>query len=149
MSLTLDLANELYPLTSNELFTLTIARSLLPESSGEGDGEGDGGMGNGDDAGEGGGRKVKKELWRGGDMGLGNDYDYVMYGKVGDWSVGLGFCGDDWSCGKAVWDVGSRPDADVGLGWDLSCCARRREVGYRFGLVQEGTIQFGVHWRQD
>lgn len=74
--LTLDIANELYPLASHETFTLAIARSLVPEEleAAQADGEdGDGGEGS---------RRVKRELWRSEDQGLAADYEYVMYGKV-------------------------------------------------------------------
>lgn len=74
MNLTLDIASELYPLQSGETFTLAIARSLIPEELDEVDG---------DDVGGGGGKRVKRELWRSGDQGLAGDYEYVMYGKVG------------------------------------------------------------------
>ncbi|WRT70229.1 uncharacterized protein IL334_007224 [Kwoniella shivajii] len=75
MALTLDLANELYPLQVGEVFTLAIARSLVPEElevnvDGEGSENGEGT------------KKIKRELWRSENMGLGEDYDYVMYGKV-------------------------------------------------------------------
>jgi len=78
MSLTLDIANELYPLTAQETFTLAVARSLIP-----GELETDGMDGDGDGQGEA-PRRVKRELWRSGDQGLAADYEYVMYGKVGD-----------------------------------------------------------------
>ncbi|WWD19630.1 hypothetical protein CI109_104092 [Kwoniella shandongensis] len=73
MSLTLDIANELYPLTVDETFTLALARSLIPEELE---------AANGDEDGEEGVKKIKKELWRSDDQGLAKDYDYVMYGKI-------------------------------------------------------------------
>ena len=76
MSLTLDIANELYPLQSAETFTLAVARSLLPEDL---DPDGDGIDGDGDGHAP---RRVKRELWRSEDQGLAADYEYVMYGKV-------------------------------------------------------------------
>ncbi|RSH91893.1 DNA-directed RNA polymerases I, II, and III subunit RPABC3 [Saitozyma podzolica] len=74
MQLTLDIANELYPLTSGETFTLALARSLSPEEelAANGDEEGS----------EAGGKRVKKEMWRSEDQGLAADYEYVMYGKI-------------------------------------------------------------------
>jgi hypothetical protein len=76
MQLTLDIANELYPLTSGETFTLALARSLSPEEelAANGDEEGS----------EAGGKRVKKEMWRSEDQGLAADYEYVMYGKVSE-----------------------------------------------------------------
>lgn len=76
--LTLDIANELYPLSANETFTLAVARSLVPEEleAAQADAE------DGDAEGEG-SRKVRRELWRSDDQGLAADYEYVMYGKVG------------------------------------------------------------------
>nr|XP_018260869.1 DNA-directed RNA polymerase I, II, and III subunit RPABC3 [Kwoniella dejecticola CBS 10117]OBR83027.1 DNA-directed RNA polymerase I, II, and III subunit RPABC3 [Kwoniella dejecticola CBS 10117] len=75
MSLTLDLANELYPLQEGEVFTLAIARTLVPEELvNENDDEG---SENGEKS-----KKIKRELWRSENMGLGEDYDYVMFGKV-------------------------------------------------------------------
>ncbi|KAK4685940.1 DNA-directed RNA polymerases I, II, and III subunit RPABC3, partial [Tremellales sp. Uapishka_1] len=76
MSLTLDIAVELYPLQAAEKFSLAIARSLVPEELSEAQ-NGDGESENGDGV-----KKIKRELWRGGDMGLAGDYDYVMHGKV-------------------------------------------------------------------
>nr|XP_019044157.1 DNA-directed RNA polymerase I, II, and III subunit RPABC3 [Kwoniella bestiolae CBS 10118]OCF23087.1 DNA-directed RNA polymerase I, II, and III subunit RPABC3 [Kwoniella bestiolae CBS 10118] len=76
MSLTLDLANELYPLDVGEVFTLAIARTLVPDelnTAEDEDEEGNDGQST---------RKIKRELWRSENMGLGEDYDYVMYGKV-------------------------------------------------------------------
>lgn len=78
MSLTLDIANELYPLEPSETFTLTLARSLVPselEALDSTDGD------EGEDGNE--VRRVKRELWRSNEQGLAEDYDYVMYGKVG------------------------------------------------------------------
>ncbi|KAK8853215.1 hypothetical protein IAR55_003917 [Kwoniella newhampshirensis] len=76
MALTLDIANELYPLAVREQFTLAIARSLIPEELENGDADG------ADGDGEGGVKKIKRELWRSDDQGLAKDYDYVMYGKI-------------------------------------------------------------------
>ncbi|ADV23973.1 DNA-directed RNA polymerase I, II, and III subunit RPABC3 [Cryptococcus gattii Ru294] len=78
MSLTLDIANELYPLEPSETFTLTLARSLVPselEALDNADGD------EGEDGNE--VRRVKRELWRSNEQGLAEDYDYVMYGKTG------------------------------------------------------------------
>ncbi|KGB76926.2 DNA-directed RNA polymerase I II and III subunit RPABC3 [Cryptococcus deuterogattii R265] len=77
MSLTLDIANELYPLEPSETFTLTLARSLVPselEALDNADGD------EGEDGNE--VRRVKRELWRSNEQGLAEDYDYVMYGKI-------------------------------------------------------------------
>ncbi len=80
MSVTLDIANELYPVSTSETFTLAVARSLIPEEL-DADGDAmDGLNGNGDGDAP---RRVKRELWRTGDQGLAADYEYVMYGKVG------------------------------------------------------------------
>lgn len=77
MELTLDIANELYPLTAGEVVSLAIARNLVPEEAAGGvDGDEDDGIGGS------GGRRIKKELWRSDDQGLAADYEYVMYGKV-------------------------------------------------------------------
>ena len=76
MSLTLDIASELYPISSGEVLTLAIARTLLPE---EMEAEDEAGSVNGDGEAP---RKVKRELWRSGDQGLATNYEYVMYGKV-------------------------------------------------------------------
>ncbi|ODN73162.1 hypothetical protein L202_07728 [Cryptococcus amylolentus CBS 6039] len=72
MALTLDLAVELYPLLAGETFTLSLARSLEPEEDEEAEG--------GEEGGE--VKKIKRELWRRESQGLGDDYDYVMYGKI-------------------------------------------------------------------
>lgn len=71
MELTLDIANELYPLKVDDNFSLLLARNLKPDDI-EDDAEEQ----------EGETRKIKRELWRADDQGLANDYDYVMYGKV-------------------------------------------------------------------
>jgi DNA-directed RNA polymerase I, II, and III subunit RPABC3 len=74
MSLTLDIANELYPLVEGDIFSLAIARNLVPEEAGADDEE--------EEAAAGGAKRVKKELWRSEDQGLAADYEYVMFGKV-------------------------------------------------------------------
>ncbi|RXK36545.1 DNA-directed RNA polymerase I, II, and III subunit RPABC3 [Tremella mesenterica] len=79
MSLVLDIANELYPLKPRETFTLALARSLLSEGE-QIDGDAD--LDGEENGVAGGGKKVKRELWRGGDQGLADDYEYVMYGKI-------------------------------------------------------------------
>ncbi|OWZ35965.1 DNA-directed RNA polymerase I, II, and III subunit RPABC3 [Cryptococcus neoformans c45] len=78
MSLTLDIANELYPVEQSETFTLTLARSLVPSELEALDNNAGG------DEGEDGSevRRVKRELWRSNEQGLAEDYDYVMYGKI-------------------------------------------------------------------
>lgn len=90
MHITLDIADELYPLAKHEQFTLALARSLVPEedaavaAAGGAGGDDDMADNNGDASGAGAGKKVKRELWRSGDQGLAADYDYVMYGKVSE-----------------------------------------------------------------
>ncbi|KAK1921991.1 DNA-directed RNA polymerases i, ii, and iii 17.1 kda polypeptide [Papiliotrema laurentii] len=76
MKLTLDINSEIYPIQAGEQITLAVARSLLPEEM-EVDGGSEAGE-NGDDA----PRKVKREMWRGGDQGLAAGYEYVLYGKI-------------------------------------------------------------------
>lgn len=71
MELTLDVANELYPLRVDDHFSLLLARNLKPDEIEADDEEQDGET-----------RKIKRELWRADDQGLANDYDYVMYGKI-------------------------------------------------------------------
>ena len=71
MHISLDIANELYPLAAGESFTMALARSLVPEDEAPKDVE------IGAES-----KKVKREMWRSGDQGLAADYEYVMYGKV-------------------------------------------------------------------
>ena len=75
MHLTLDIANELYPLTQNDVITLAIAKSLIPDEE-----DPDQQLKDEDD--EDAPRKVQRELWRRGDQGLAADFEYVMYGKI-------------------------------------------------------------------
>lgn len=75
MFLTLDIAVELYPLSAGETFTLALARSLVPDEDDQ-DLDGDQDL-EGDRP-----KRIKRELWRGGDQGLAADYEYVLYGKV-------------------------------------------------------------------
>lgn len=70
MELTLDVANELYPLKVDDHFSLLLARNLKPDEI------------EAEDEDEEGTRKIKRELWRADDQGLANDYDYVMFGKI-------------------------------------------------------------------
>ncbi|WVN86465.1 uncharacterized protein L203_101629 [Cryptococcus depauperatus CBS 7841] len=74
MNLTLDLANELYPLQPSETFTLVLARSLVPQELEA--------LENEDEEDEDKVRRIKRELWRSDDQGLAADFDYVMYGKI-------------------------------------------------------------------
>lgn len=74
MELTLDVANELYPLSVEDHFSLLLARNLKPDEA-EADAADDE-----DNDGE--TRKIKRELWRADDQGIANDYDYVMFGKI-------------------------------------------------------------------
>lgn len=97
MHISLDLANELYPLQAGESFTLALARSLVPEQDAAealaaGSAAADQEIG----AVAGESKKVKRELWRTGDQGLAADYDYVMFGKV-SFGLGLRMCGEVWS----------------------------------------------------
>jgi DNA-directed RNA polymerases I, II, and III subunit RPABC3 len=71
VNITLDLANELIQFKPKEKFSLALARSLNPESDAEV------ARGGGDKSSE-----VKREMWRGGEQGLAEEYDYVMHGKV-------------------------------------------------------------------
>ena len=76
MKLILDINSEIYPIKENEQITLSVARSLVPEEMEVEQGSEDG---EGEDA----PRRVKREMWRGGDQGLAAAYEYVLYGKVG------------------------------------------------------------------
>ncbi len=71
VNITLDLANELIQFKPKEKFSLALARSLHPEL------EAEAARGGVDKANE-----VKREMWRGGEQGLAEEYDYVMHGKV-------------------------------------------------------------------
>lgn len=71
MELTLDIANELYPLQTGDTFSLLLARNLKPDEIEVEEEEQDGET-----------RKIKRELWRADDQGLANDYEYVMFGKI-------------------------------------------------------------------
>lgn len=75
MNLILDINSEIYPIQQGEQITLAVARSLLPE---EMEVEQNSENGDVDDA----PRRVKREMWRGGDQGLAAGYEYVLYGKV-------------------------------------------------------------------
>ena len=84
MHISLDIANELYPLSAGETFTLSLARSLVPEEDAAAAAEAQAAaeeIGGGEPDGMA-SKKVKRELWRSGDQGLAADYDYVMFGKV-------------------------------------------------------------------
>ncbi|KAI5454432.1 DNA-directed RNA polymerases I, II, and III subunit RPABC3 [Naganishia albida] len=62
----LDYACELYQFKTGAKAHIALARSLDTGVSGSADG----------------GREAKREMWRGGEQGLAEDYDYVMYGKI-------------------------------------------------------------------
>lgn len=74
MHITLDIHNELYPLAANDSIFLTLARSLVADSEADADVEMDA---DGEKV-----QKVTREMWRGGDQGLAEQFDYVLYGKV-------------------------------------------------------------------
>jgi DNA-directed RNA polymerase I, II, and III subunit RPABC3 len=74
MHITLDIASELYPLKAGESIFLTLARSLVTETDADADVEMDA---DGEKV-----QKVTREMWRGGDQGLAEQFDYVLYGKV-------------------------------------------------------------------
>ena len=92
MFLTLDIANELYPLTATETFALVVARSLVPEEL-EDDADGDGMNGDGEGSAP---RRVKRELWRSGDQGMAAEYEYVMHGKVNSSLCCMRISGSSW-----------------------------------------------------
>lgn len=73
----LDYACELYQFKTGAKAHIALARSLDTGVSGSADG----------------GREAKREMWRGGEQGLAEDYDYVMYGKVSCCSGFVGSCG--------------------------------------------------------
>lgn len=67
MELTLDYANELIHFAPRDKFSLVLSRTLSTDPDAVEaikDGE------------------TRREMWRGGDQGLAEDFDYVMYGKV-------------------------------------------------------------------
>lgn len=67
MELTLDYANELIQFAPKDKFHLMLSRTLSEDP----------------DAVEGmKDAENKREMWRGGDQGLAENFDYVMYGKV-------------------------------------------------------------------
>jgi hypothetical protein len=76
LTLTLDFANELIEFKPSEHFTLTLAKSLHDDGDDE---DMTAGALAGDDTGK---KTAKREMWRGGDEGLAEEYEYVMYGKV-------------------------------------------------------------------
>ncbi len=66
--MTLDIANELIQFKPKDTFSLALARSLRAAAD--------------DDAAQTSGGPTQREMWRGGEQGLAEDYDYVMHGKV-------------------------------------------------------------------
>lgn len=80
MELSLDVATDIYPITSTQSFSLQLVSTLHPNSAGgaagtNGAGAAEQGASNTTTAGG-------KEVWRDGAGGLAEDWDYVMYGKV-------------------------------------------------------------------
>lgn len=107
MNLLLDVATDIYPISANQVLTLQIASSLerggvtKPNGAAAGDGENGAGAGAQDTAG--------REAWRHDQSGtLADEFDYVMYGKVGwlevvgeldgKWESQVGLAGEEKSC---------------------------------------------------
>jgi DNA-directed RNA polymerase I, II, and III subunit RPABC3 len=68
MEVTLDYASELIDFAKGNHIVICLARSLqLDPTSLMSDS---------------GAKEAKREMWRGGEQGLAQEYDYVMYGKV-------------------------------------------------------------------
>ena len=79
LTVTLDYANEFIQFKPQEYFTMTLATSLHED----GDDEEVSGAANGSGGADEVNKKVaKREMWRGGDEGLAEQYEYVMHGKV-------------------------------------------------------------------
>lgn len=88
----LDYACELYEFKQNQKAIIALARSLDTGVSGSADGA----------------REAKREMWRGGEQGLAQDYDYVMYGKVSWFRVCMSL--EDWrGCTQRLSDFGGCP----------------------------------------
>jgi DNA-directed RNA polymerase I, II, and III subunit RPABC3 len=80
LSLTLDFANEFIQFKPQEYFTMTLATSLHEDGDDEEVAGGSSGAAGGPD--EASKKVTKREMWRGGDEGLAEQYEYVMHGKV-------------------------------------------------------------------
>ncbi|CAO1631658.1 unnamed protein product [Parajaminaea phylloscopi] len=80
MELSLDIATDIYPMTSTQSFSLQLVSTLHPNSTSAGNGA------NGAGAGQEGTSNTTtasgKEVWRDGAGGLAEEWDYVMYGKI-------------------------------------------------------------------
>ncbi|KAG1739939.1 RNA polymerase I [Suillus paluster] len=77
MDLTLDYNTELFPLTNGDSFAMALASSLSRDGGASADGED--------------GEDKDRDVWRPdgkGRIGLEEDYDYVMYGKVYKFDTG-------------------------------------------------------------
>lgn len=82
MHITLDYANELISLSPKDKITVCLAKTLDTKSGGS-NGNDDQAMAVDGQPGVDSGR-AKREMWRGGEQGLAEGYDYVMYGKVSE-----------------------------------------------------------------
>jgi DNA-directed RNA polymerase I, II, and III subunit RPABC3 len=80
LSLTLDFANEFIQFKPQEYFTMTLATSLHEDGDDEEVAGGSSGAAGGPD--EASKKVTKREMWRGGEEGLAEQYEYVMHGKV-------------------------------------------------------------------
>ncbi|KAG7529025.1 hypothetical protein FFLO_05818 [Filobasidium floriforme] len=80
LSLTLDYANEFIQFKPQEYFTMTLATSLHEDGDDEEVAGGSSGAAGGPD--EASKKVTKREMWRGGDEGLAEQYEYVMHGKI-------------------------------------------------------------------
>ncbi|KAJ9114701.1 hypothetical protein QFC22_005577 [Naganishia vaughanmartiniae] len=67
MEVTLDYASELINFSKADRISVCLARSLQLDPMTDG------------------GKEGKREMWRGGEQGLAEQYDYVMYGKTNAW----------------------------------------------------------------
>lgn len=80
LTMTLDYANEFIQFKPQEYFTMTLATSLHEDGDDE---EITGGPAGATGGPEEASKKVaKREMWRGGEEGLAEQYEYVMHGKV-------------------------------------------------------------------
>jgi DNA-directed RNA polymerase I, II, and III subunit RPABC3 len=80
ITMTLDYANEFVQFKPQEYFTMTLATSLHEDGDDEEVAGGNSGIAGGPD--EVNKKIAKREMWRGGDEGLAEQYEYVMHGKV-------------------------------------------------------------------
>jgi DNA-directed RNA polymerase I, II, and III subunit RPABC3 len=79
LTVTLDYANEFIQFKPQEYFTMTLATSLHEDGDDEEVSGAAGGVGGSDEVNK---KVAKREMWRGGDEGLAEQYEYVMHGKV-------------------------------------------------------------------